>query len=457
MKKPILIIVALLQFVALAFGASAKPNIVFIYADDWGWGDLSCHGSTWMETPHIDRLASEGTDFHQFNVLSPVCSPSRAGALTGRFPSRYGINGVFGGRRLPEMPIWLDGRAPTIPRFLKAEGYRTAHFGKWHLGSGGPSMADYGFDESGVYGGPGPGIAKSGDDIAIRAVEFIEQNKDHPFYLNVWLHESHLDHTPSEASLKYWRAKEVDEQRQIYGAVITDGDNKVGMVLDALDAAGVAENTIVVFSSDNGPETTGKKKGKEGAWRDYYSIGETGGLRGKKRSLYEGGVSVPFIVRWPGHTPAGVTDTTTVLASVDLLPTFCAAAGIVPPADAMLDGENMLEALEGHPFVRTKPLFWLFKDKGGKIVEPDWWAPLAVREGDWKLLCSYDGQRVELYNFKEGRDETEVKDLSKEYPEVTARLTKMVIEWHATLPMEKDPTTSGPKNPATSSSKKERH
>jgi arylsulfatase A-like enzyme len=135
---------------------------------------------------------------------------------------------------------------------------------------------------------------------------------------------------------------------------------------------------------------------------------------------------------------------------VDLLPTFCAAAGVVPPADAKLDGESMLEALEGKPFVRTKPLFWLFKDKSEKIVEPDWWAPLAVREGDWKLLCSYDGQRVELYNFKEDRDETELKDLSREYPEISARLTQMVLKWHATLPMERDPTTSGKKNPETS-------
>jgi len=121
-----------------------KPNIVFIYADDWGWGDLSCHGNTWLKTPRLDKLASEGIDFQQFNVLSPVCSPSRAAAMTGRFPGRFGINTVFGVSKPPEMPDWLDSKATTIPRLLKKAGYRTGHFGKWHLGEGKPTMADYG-------------------------------------------------------------------------------------------------------------------------------------------------------------------------------------------------------------------------------------------------------------------------------------------------------------------------
>ncbi|WP_411826113.1 sulfatase-like hydrolase/transferase [Luteolibacter sp. AS25] len=431
-----------------------KPNIVFIYADDWGWGDLSCHGSEWLETPHIDRLAAEGTDFQAFNVLSPVCSPSRVSALTGRYPSRYGINSVFGGKRLKEMPAWLDGRAPTIPRFLKTVGYTTGHFGKWHMGSSGPTMAEYGIDESAVYGGPGPGVAKDGNEIADLSVQFIEDHKDVPFYLNVWLHESHLDHTPSKESLALWREKETDEKKQVYGAVITDGDNKVGMVLDALDRAGIADNTIVVFSSDNGPERPGTAKGKEGAWRDYYSIGETGGRRGAKRSLYEGGVGVPFIVRWPGVTPAGAENLTTPISSVDLLPTFCAVAGVVPPESAELDGENMIEALRGKEIERTKPLFWLFKDKGGEIEEPHWWASLAVRDGDWKLLCSFDGKRAELYNLKESYEQDKPMDKASENPEITARLTKMATEWYATLPMEADPTTRPTKEQKAENAKK---
>ncbi len=441
-----LIVIALWLSPLSALNAAdpVKPNIVFIYADDWGWGDLSCHGNTWLQTPHIDRMAEEGIDFQRFNVLSPVCSPSRVAALTGHFPARYGINHVFGGVKNPEMPHWLDGRAPTIPRALKTVGYRTGHFGKWHLGSGPPTMADYGIDESAVYGGPGPQVSKSGDEIADLSVKFIEDNKDRPFYLNVWLHESHLDHTPSAESLEQW--KHLDERQQVYAAVISDGDNKVGRTLDALDRAGIADHTLVVFSSDNGPMEANEQKGKPGAWRGYYSIGETAGLRGHKHSLYEGGVRVPFIVRWPGHTPRNVINDTTVVTAVDLLPTFCAAAGVTLPAATKPDGENLLAAFEGKPITRTRPLFWVYRgndSKGG----PDYWAPLAVRDGDWKLLSSYDGQRVELFNLNDDRIEAPAKDVSGQHPELTQRLTKRVLDWWATMPKKPDPTTIGKKPP----------
>ncbi|QDU91351.1 Arylsulfatase [Pirellulimonas nuda] len=428
---------------ALAAHAAEKPNIVFIYADDWGWGDLSCHGHPWLETPNIDALAREGTDFRQFNVLNPVCSPSRVAAMTGRYPSRYGVNSVFGARRPgPEQPDWLDPKAPTTPRYLKAAGYRTAHFGKWHMAvdrlPGQPAMADYGIDESAVYHGPGPGIQPHA--IADRAAQFIEANKDHPFFVNVWLHESHTMHSPTPASLEKWKRLD-DEQKRIYAAVITDGDNKVGKVLAALDKAGVAQNTIVVFSSDNGPEGTSSSKGSPGKYGSYYSVGETGGLRGRKRSLFEGGVRTPFIVRWPGHTPAGTIDDTTVFSAVDLLPTFCAAAGVTPPAEARGDGENLIAAFNGETVARTRPIFWLHT---GKRSEPDWWPRLAVRDGDWKLVTTFDGARAELHNLKADRAEAVAKDQSKEHPEIAARLTKMALDWYATLPTKADPTCISP-------------
>ncbi len=407
----------------------SKTNIVFIYADDWGWGDLSCHGNTWLKTPNIDKLASEGIDFQQFNVLAAVCSPSRVAAMTGRYPGRFGINHIIGKKKgMPEMPDWLDPRAPMIPRIFKAAGYRTGHFGKWHMGNG-PAMEEYGIDESAVYGGPGPTIGPSGNDIPDRAVQFIETNKDHPFYLNVWLHESHLIHSPSSESLEMW--KHLDEQKQVYAAVITDGDRKVGMILDALKRSGIEKNTIVIFSSDNGPENTGgpDQKGTPGKWRTYYSVGETGSLRGRKRSLYEGGVRTPFIVRWPGHTKPGMKNNTTVFTAVDLLPTFCAATGLTPPADANGDGENLLEAFNGKPILRTRPIFWRYMAND-----------LAVRDGDWKLVTNFDGTQTELHNLKSDRAEDAAKDQSKNYPEITARLTRMVFDWNATLPTEVDPT-----------------
>ncbi|MCX8496348.1 MAG: sulfatase-like hydrolase/transferase [Akkermansiaceae bacterium] len=422
---------------ALQAADAPKPNIVFIYADDWGWGDLSCHGNTWLKTPNLDKLAQEGIDFQHFNVLSPVCSPSRAAAMTGRFPGRFGINTVFGVGKPPEMPDWLDPKAPTIPRLLKAAGYRTGHFGKWHLGEGKPTIADYGIDESAVYHGPGPGVGPAGNDIPNQAVKFIEANKDRPFYVNVWLHESHLAHSPSAESMEKW--KHLDPRQQVYAAVITDGDNKVGMVLDALKRCGIAQNTLVVFSSDNGPAKSRESdKGVPGGYRSYYSIGETGGLRGRKTSLFEGGVCTPFIVRWPGHAPAGLKNDTTVLTAVDLLPTFCAAAGVTPPTDANGDGENLLPALKGESILRTRPIFW--RTTYGNKNDPNFWPDLAVRDGNWKLVTTFDGQRVELHNLKTNRSEDISKDQSKDHPEIVARLTKQTLDWNATLPTKADPS-----------------
>lgn len=442
MKRTLALLTALLLAPLAALHAAdsprppAQPNIVFIYADDWGWGDLSCHGNTWLKTPRLDKLASEGIDFQQFNVLSPVCSPSRAAALTGRFPGRFGINTVFGVSKPPEMPDWLDPRAPTIARLLKTAGYRTGHFGKWHLGVGKPTMADYGFDESAVYHGPGPKVGPYGNDIPNQAVKFIEANKDRPFYVNVWLHESHLAHSPADESMARWR--HLDPRRQVYAAVITDGDNKVGLILDALERCGIARNTLVVFSSDNGPaKAKADDQGTPGKYRSHYSLGETGGLRGQKTSLFEGGVRVPFIVRWPGHTPAGRKNVATVLTAVDLLPTFCAAAGINPPE--AIDGENLLPALKGEATRRTRPIFWRIS---GNRREADYWPDLAVRDEDWKLVTTFDGRRVELHDLKSNRAEDLAKDQSKGHPELVARLTQLVLEWNATLPTKADPACS---------------
>ncbi len=423
---------------------AGKPNIVFIFADDWGWGDLSCHGNTWLKTPNLDRFASEGIDFHQFNVLNPVCSPSRTAATTGMYPARFSIHQHFAPhvnvRR--GMPDWLDPKAPTLARFLKNYGYHTGHFGKWHLTDAeepdAPTPAAYGFDESAVFNGPGKEAGLH--DTATNAVRFIHENKDHPFYLNVWLHESHVPHVPTSESLEKW--KKLDDQKRVYAAVITDGDNKVGAVLDALKETGVADNTIVIFSADNGPEWTGKTKPKaavndaapQRGYGTYYSVGETGGLRGRKRSLFEGGVRVPFLVRWPGHTPAGEKNETTVLSAVDLLPTLCAAAGVKLPEDYHGDGENLLAAFNGEKVSRTRPIFWEWR---GTDKEPDWWPRLGVREGDWKLVMTYDAKRVELHQLI--GDRAEAHDSAKEHPEIVAHLTKLALDWKATLPKKPNP------------------
>ncbi|MGJ8653411.1 MAG: sulfatase-like hydrolase/transferase [Opitutaceae bacterium] len=447
-KRLSILLFSSLLISASVWGAETRPNVIFIYADDWGWGDLSGHGTEWQDTPHIDRLASEGADFLQFNVLNPICSPSRVAAMTGRYASRFGINDIFsGGSKMPERPDWLDPKAPNLAHYFKAAGYYTGHVGKWHMGRheskgkpmpGAPNITDYGFDESIAYAGPGPQLDYA--EVGDYAVKFIEENKDRPFYLNVWLHETHLPHEPSDASMEKW--KHLDEQHQVYAAVISDGDNKVGQVLDALERTGIADNTLVVFSSDNGPEEPGNEKrktrtrnGKTDKYAWYYSIGSSGGFRGGKRSLFEGGIRVPFIVRWPGHVPAGVENDTTVFTAVDLLPTLCAAAGISLPADAELDGENLIAAFQGKEPTRTRPIYWLKKDHD----KPEMWPRLAIRDGDWKLVTTFEGDRVELYNMKDNRFEDESQEKSKEHPEVVARLKKMVLDWYAELPTEADP------------------
>ena len=440
--------------------AATKPNIVYIFADDWGWGDLSCHGHPWLKTPSLDRLASEGIGFRQFNVLNPVCSPSRTAATTGLYPARFCIHQHFAPGQNTErgMPDWLDTKAPTLARFLKNAGYRTGHFGKWHLtntgAAGAPPPSAYGFDESAVFNGPGPQAGLH--DTARNAVRFIRESKGGPFYVNVWLHESHTPHVPTPDSMAKW--KHLDEQKQVYAAVITDGDNAVGQVLAALKEAGVEENTIVIFSSDNGPEWTGKNKyfgpkdappGSRG-YDTYYSVGSTGGLRGRKRSLFEGGVRVPFIVRWPGHTPAGAKNEKTVVTAVDLLPTLCAAAGVKLSDDYRGDGENLLDAFNGKEVARTRPIFWEWR---GNKTEPDWWPRLAVRDGDWKLAMTYDARRVELHQLIDDRAES--KDVSKENPEIVARLSKLVLDWKSSLPGKPNPDciTKSPPAPATPATK----
>lgn len=426
-----------------------RPNIVFILADDWGWGDLSCHGHPWLKTPRLDALAKEGMEFEQFNVLNPVCSPSRTAALTGQYPARYSVHQHFAPGINVErgMPDWLDPKAPTIARMFQGAGYHTGHFGKWHLTNrgavGAPGPAAYGFDESAVFNGPDNDAGLH--DTAPNAVRFIRANKDRPFYLNVWLHESHTAHVPTPASLEKW--KHLDEQKQVYSAVITDGDNAVGQVLDALRDAGLESNTIVLFSSDNGPEITGRenmRKMGEG-WGTWASVGQTGGLRGRKRSLFEGGVRVPFIVRWPGGIPGGVKDETSVVTMLDLLPTLCAAAKVPMPADYRGDGENMLEAFLGKPSTRRRPVFWEWRGFGG---EPDWWPRLAVRDGEWKLYLTYDAKRIELHRLP--ADRSELRDVAAEHPEIVARLKALALDWKASLPKVPNPDciSKAPASPA---------
>lgn len=440
-KKLIAAVVALCLMPGLIAQSAEvrKPNIIFIFADDWGYGDLSSHGSDFVKTPNIDRMAKEGIDFQNFTVNHPVCSPSRVAVMTGHFPARHSIHAHFStmeNHQRNGMPDWLDPKAPMLPRMLQESGYATGHFGKWHLTnrdiSDAPLPDAYGYDEYAAFNLPGPQADTA--KCSSKAADFIRRHKDESFFINLWLHETHLPHYPQEEFLKQF--DHLDEQQQVYAAVVAEADAGVGLILDTLKELGLDENTLVIFSSDNGPENTGKasKKQKEDASTGsglggYYSVGTTGGLKGRKRSLYAGGVRVPFIARWPGVIPAGKIDTTSVITAVDLLPTFLEIAGQELPESYQPDGQSILPALKGEPFERNKPIFWEWK---GRHNSEYLWPHLGIRQGKWKLMTNQDLNKTELYDIE--ADWAEKKDLSSEYPDITRTLMEQVLAWKKTLP-----------------------
>ena len=436
----------LLMSVVSAF-SKERPNIVFIFADDWGWGDLSCHGHPYVKTPNIDRLAAEGTDFHRFTVASGVCSPSRTAVMTGHFPARYSIDGHFAwvpNNAKRGMPDWLSPSGPLLPRFLQEQGYATAHFGKWHLSNNmipdSPLPSAYGYDAYGAFNCAGEQMPVHED--ARMTIDFIEksQKEGKPFFVNLWIHESH---TPFHTVPKYrWRFPELEEKDNIYASVLSHADERVGEVLDALERLGLQENTLVIFSSDNGPARGPESKKLElthdTATGAGYGIaaakGITGGRKGYKASIYEGGVGVPFLARWPGQIAAGKVDKASLISAVDLLPTFCELAGAKLPSSYVADGVSQVEVLKGKvSSTREKPLFWKTSSSG---KQPYHWVAFAIVFENWKMMVSKDGSRIELYDLVS--DPFEKVDLKEEKPEVVTELSEKLVEWKESLPSEPD-------------------
>ena len=434
-----------------------KPNILFIFTDDWGFGDLGCYGNRELKTPNIDKLAGQGTLYTQFHVTSGVCSPSRTSIITGHFPARHRVHGHFAGNevnRKRDMPNWLnDSLECYLPKLMQDAGYLTAHYGKWHLGGGGlphgdssaPEPSKYGYDDTRVWNGNGPTWngtklwpttrymdedttwVQNSSKLAVNAaIHFLEENKGKgkPMFINLWLKDPHTPLWPSDEQKAM--VPDTEEPLKTYYAVLQDADFHIGRLLNALDEINLTENTLVLFSSDNGPEWPNKNP-KTGT---YHSRGITAGLRGQKRSLFQGGVNVPFIVRWPGITPEGKRDSTTLLSTIDLFPTFCQIAGANIPDDWNPEGESILQVLKGEKFTRSKPLFWEWR-----FANPDHedlWPEMAVRVGDWKLLKSFTTGRTELYNIV--TDRFERNDLLLANPEKAAELEEMWMEWKAGLP-----------------------
>jgi arylsulfatase A-like enzyme len=458
-RAALVVVVLFLQSSACPGGdsqpGSPRPNIIFILTDDQGWGDARF-------APNLDKFASQATWLRQFYVAATVCSPSRTAFMTGHYPARHLIHGHLASHEQNQaraMPDWLDTQAVTLPGLLQDAGYATAHFGKWHLGSGpgAPPPSEYGLDVSKTVNANGPQLGDESKDPYFRAkstamivdetIDFIRTHQEQPFYVNVWtlLPHAHLNPTPAQleeyASLAPsandeamgpWMqsylsgARDLRSQMQIFCASLTDIDTQMGRLFAELDQLGLAENTIVFFSSDNGPE-------------DYRignaanaGVGSTGPLRARKRSMYEGGVRTFGLVRWPGKIPAGQVDETSVTGGVDFLPTICRLAGVSLPESFVPDGEDVSDIWLGSPRPRKTPLYWewLFNVQGPEdgYMPP----PLAVRDGDWKLFVDHQGKRPQLFQIP--KDPGEQHDVAQENTDVVNQLTAKALDWVTTLP-----------------------
>ena len=467
MKKCILFIIACFSLCIdlqgqPAAGASKQPNIIFIFIDDMGYSDLSAFGNRAVETPNIDRLAREGIKFTNFYVASPICSPSRVAITTGQYPARHGIHSYLDSREKNTkrgMVNFLDPEAPSLARAMKNAGYATAHFGKWHMGGGrdvgdAPLPQVYGFDASLVsFEGLGDRLLQKGQGLSEanaklgrghitwvekhemtpiyvdQTIDFIQRHKDAPFYIHLWPGDVHDPHQPKAEHREKFIHFANNHYQQDFYAVLYQLDQQIGRLLDTLDAMNLAEKTLVVLTSDNGPTD----------WPHYYQQhfqppGSADPFRGRKWSLYEGGIREPFLARWPGHIPAGAIDSTTLLHATDLFQTFCKLAVVAsPPID--FDGEDMSKALQGEPQKRTQPLYWEYgredfylKPGNPRFISPN----LAIREGAWKLLINADGTRVELYNLE--KDQAETHNVAEKYPELVDKLSTRVLTWRKSLP-----------------------
>ncbi len=461
------------------FAADEKPNIIFLLADDMGYGDLGCFGSPVIQSPNLDRLASEGMKLNQCYSASPNCSPARAGMLTGRSPYRVGM---YDFARFK--PLHIPVEETTVAEKLKSAGYQTMFAGKWHCSgdfeSGEqPYPGDHGFDHwlanASNFGRDPEGFLRNGEPagkiegwmselVVNEAMDWIEdRDEEQPFFTCLWFSEPHTPVLaadefralyPKEKVAPYLETLAVSggpqvirrpklENPDLYFGCVSMLDHHIGRLMEFLEEKGLAENTLVVFTADNGPEH-----------RTITAFGSSGHLRGAKGHMHDGGIHVPGIVRWPGRIQAGRVSEEPVNGT-DWLPTLCAAAGVDPASELTLDGANVLPALMGDgPVERDRPmLWWLWHARGGREV--------AMRDGDYKLLATMDPQlrpgdiadakqpegwtimqfikQAKLGSFAMydlSKDPSEMTDISKTQPERFGRLKEKMIRLYQEVQAE---------------------
>ena len=441
--------------------AQKKPNIVFILADDFGYQDMSYRGSVFYETPNLDRLASEGMVFNQGYATCQVCSPSRASIMTGKFPGRLKITDWIGARSgeawrelnrqnklLPaEYNHQLDKNDVTLAEAFKEGGYKTFFAGKWHLGSEGNYPEDHGFDINiagwdkgspmggffSPYKNPKIEDGPAGENLSMRlaneTVKFMTDNKDSTFlaYLSFY-----AVHGPIQTTQEKWtkyRQKAIDngvaetgyimehflpirqeQDNPIYGGLVESMDDAIGVVLDAIKDLGLEENTIVVFTSDNGGVSSG----------DAFSTSNLP-FKGGKGYQWEGGIREPYFVKVPWLPTAGKV-TEEVASGVDFYPTLLELAGLALIPEQHVDGLSLVPVLNGEK-LPERPLYWHYPHYGNQGGQPS----SIIRLGDWKLIHYWEDDREELYNVTE--DMTESKNLAAENPEKVKELSDMLLGW----------------------------
>ncbi len=443
---------ASLAFVGLAWSSSLpaadvpRPNVIVIIADDLGWADLSCYGSTYHATPNLDRLARTGMRFTNAYAACPVCSPSRAAIMTGKSPARLHLTDWLPGRPdrpsqmlvRPEILQQLPLAETTIAEALKPAGYAAASIGKWHLG-GRPFWAEHqGFDVNvgGTETGSPPGgyfgfetptmKARSADEyltdrLADEAVTFIEQNRARPFVAYLPHYAVHIPLQAKPGMLARYKVKPAGSSPQsnpIYGAMMESLDHAVGRVLATLDRLAIADRTLVVFTSDNGGLSV-----KEGPNTPSTSNAP---LRAGKGYLYEGGIRVPLIVRWPAATrPGSVCDVP--VSGQDLYPTILDVAGVKSAPNQEIDGVSLTPLLHGRGELKRTALFWHYPHYSNQGGRPGG----AVRQGDLKLIENYEDGHRELYDLR--RDLGERHNLVIERPGDAARLSELLDGWRRSV------------------------
>lgn len=437
-----ILILCSLSFTSPCFTKTRKPNVILIYTDDQGSVDVNCYGAKDLITPNLDRLAKNGTRFTQFYSAAPVCSPSRAAVLTGRYPQRAGLPGNAssqpGGSGLPTDEV-------TMAEMFKAAGYKTAHIGKWHLGYTPEMMPnaqgfDYSFGHMGgcidnyshffYWNGPnrhdlfqnGKEIFRDGEFfpnlMVSEAKHYMKSNRDEPFFM-YWA--INVPHYPLQGTDK-WRKQytHLDSPRDMYAAFVSTMDEVIGEVIDCVDDLGIRDNTIIIFQSDHGHSHEE---------RTFRGGGSSGPYRGAKFSLFEGGIRVPAIISWPGTIPSNEVRSQFATA-VDWLPTVAKMTGVDLP-DRKLDGNDLTAVINEDADAPTTTFHWQSgRGLGGK---PQW----AVRHENWKLIGNPKDtsnkapleNKDSMFLIDLKQDIAEMKNLADHHPEVVKRLSLMHAKW----------------------------